>query len=187
MDVALLPYEAVAIAAICKGMRGSNMQFREPTFNYPSFWTRPLYATNYLAVAPNTGWQTLVSVSGLPQYVGIINQYVATAFGDVAASGLIFRFLFNGIPMTDVTLAAGIDFNKDSPTSYPVIPREIFIPVNQTQTVEIQVANPTAVQQIAIGLLGGWYMDARDSTVTSNENAVVDTVYAPLVGEPYAS
>lgn len=187
MAVDLLPYESVALAAICKAMRGSNMQFREPSYNYPSFWSRPIYTTNYLAVPPNSGWTTLVTVVGLQQYVAIIRQYVATTLGSVAASGLLFRMLINGLPGTDIDLAAGVEFNKLGANSYPIVPRNIFLPVNQTQRVEIQVFNPTAMQQIAIGLLAGWYIDAVDSTVTSNSNAIVDSVYTPFVGTPYGS
>ncbi len=185
MTVPLLPYESVALAAICKAMRGSNLQVRQPSYNYPSFWSRPIYKTNYLAVAPNTGWQTLVLVTGLPQYVGILRQFVATTLGSVAASGLQFRFVINGIPSQDIQLSAGVEFNKDGANSYPIIPRNFFLPVNETQRVEIQVWNPTAVQQIAIGLLAGWFIDARDSTVTSNDNAMVDGVYTPFAGVTY--
>lgn len=185
MTVPLLPYESVALAAICKAMRGSNLQVRQPSYNYPSFWSRPIYKTKYLALPPNQGWQTLVLVTGLPQYVGILRQFVATSLGDVATSGLLFRMLINGIPSQDVQFAAGVEFNKESAGSYPIIPRDFFLPVNETQRVEIQAWNPTAIQQIAIGMLAGWYIDARDSTVTSNDNAMVDGVYTPFAGVTY--
>jgi len=186
MPIALLKHEAVAIAAICKALRGSNLQVRRPSYTYPSFWSRPLYKTAYTAINANTDWQDLVVVQGQPQYIGIIQQYVATSLGSLSAAGLEFRILKNGSPL-DVSLAAGVEVNKDGPNTYPIIPRSIFLPVNETERVALQVRNPTAVQRIAIGLFGGWYIDSRDSTVTSNDNAVVDSVYTPLVGVPYAS
>lgn len=186
MPVALEPHEIVAIAAICKGLRGSNLQVRSPSYTYPSFWSRPMYVTAYRPINALTDWQDLVVVRGQPQYVGIIKQFAATSLGSIALSGLEFRILKNGSPL-DVDLTAGIEFNKDGPNTYPIIPRRIFLPVNETETVAIQVRNPTPVQRIAIGLLGGWYMDSRDSTVTANDNAMVDGVYTPLVGVPYGS
>lgn len=185
MPVALETYEAVAIAAICKALRGSNLQVRQPTYNYPSFWSRPIYATKYLTVPGNSGWQSLIIVAGLPQYVGILRQYVATSLGNLAASGLAFRFLINGQPDTNIQLTQGVEFNKDAANSYPIIPRNFFLPVNETQRVELQVQNTGGVQQVAIGLLAGWYMDSRDSTVTSNDNAMVDGVYPPFMGASY--
>jgi hypothetical protein len=187
MPVALLPYEAVAFAAICKAMRGSNLQVRAPSYIQPSFWSRPLYTTNYLAVPAGSGWTTLVAVQGKPQYVAIIRQFVATSLGDVTLTGLEFRFLINGQPTSDIQIQAGVEFNKDGPNSYPIIPRNTFIPVNETQRVEIQVRNPTAMQQIAIGLLSGWFIDSVDSTVTANSNAMVDGVYTSMVEMPRGS
>lgn len=185
MPVDLLPYEAVAIAGICKALRGSNLPSRRPSYSAPSFWARPIYTTNYLPIPPNTGWIDLVTVSGQPQYVAIIRQYVATSLGSLSASGLQFRMLLNGQPLTSVSLLAGVDVNKDGPNSYPIIPRSIFVPVNETQTLKIQVMNPTGFQQIAIGLLAGWFIDSMDSTITSDSNAMVDGVYTPFVGTTY--
>jgi hypothetical protein len=184
MPIALLPHEAVAIAAICKALRGSNLQVRRPSYTYPSFWSRPLYRTAYRAINANSDWQDLVIAQGQPQYIGIIQQYVATSLGSLALAGLEFRILKDGSPL-DVSMAPGVEFNKDGPNTYPIVPRDIFLPVNETETVALQVRNPTAVQRIAIGLFGGWYIDSRDSTVTSSTNAVVDSVYTPMVGVPY--
>jgi hypothetical protein len=183
--IALLPHEAVAIAAACKALRGSNLQVRAPSYTLPSFWSRPLYKTAYLPVNANTDWQTLVLVAGQPQYVAVVHQYVATSLGSLAVTGLEFRMLMNGQPVTSVSMTPGVELNKDGPNSYPVIPRKIFLPVNETQRLEIQVRNPTGIQRVAIGLLGGWFIDARDSTITSDENAVVGTVYTPFVGTTY--
>jgi len=184
MPVPLYPYEAVALAAICKAMRGSNLQVRRPSYTYPSYWTRPVFRTVYRPVNANTDWSRLVAVSGKPQYVAILRQFVATSLGSIAIAGLEFRILKNGLAL-DIVLTPGIEFNKDGPNTYPIIPRDFFLPVNETETVEIQVRNPTALQAIAIGMLAGWEIDSRDSTVTSNSNAMVDGVYTPLVGVDY--
>ena len=187
MTIALLPYEAVAIAGICKALRGSNLQVRQPTYIEPSFWSRPLYQTAYLPVLPNTDWSDLIVVATRRQYVALIKQYVATSLGNVATSGLLFRMAFNGLPLTNVNLAAGVEFNKDGPNTYPIIPRNIFVPVNETQRFSLQVKNPTGNQQIAIGMLGGWYMEAMSSTTTSDSNALVDGVSHAFVGPAYGS
>lgn len=185
MPVALYPHEAVAIAAVCKALRGSNLQVRPPSYTAPSFWSRSMFVTAYLAIDAQTDWQTLVYVQGVPQFVGVIKQYVATSLGGIAVAGLEFRLTKNGSALGAVTLAPGVEMNKDGPNTYPVIPRDIFIPVNETETVEIQVRNPTAIQRIGVGLFSGWYMNALDSTVTSNNNAMVDGVYTPLIGIPH--
>lgn len=187
MPIALLPYEAVALAAVCKALRGSNLQVRQPSYLRPSFWSRPFYITNYLPVAPNTGWTDLVRVNGLPQYVGVVKQYVATSLGSLVTAGLEFRLFMDGLPMEGVQFSPGMDLNKDGPNTYPVVPRDTFIPVNQTQRLALQVRNPTANQQIAMGTLAGWYFDSVDSTVTSNSNAMVDGVYSSMVGVPHAN
>lgn len=185
MPVALLPHEAVAIAAVCKALRGSNLQVRHPSYTYPSFWSRSIFQTAYMAVNAQTDWQTLVRVQGLPQYVGIVKQYVATSLGNIAVAGLEFRMLKNGSVLGSVSFAPGVELSKDGPNTYPVVPRDIFVPVNETETLEIQVRNPTAIQRIGIGLLSGWMIDSRDSTVTSNDNAMVDGVYSSQVGLTY--
>lgn len=184
MTIALLPYEAVAIAGICKALRGSNLQVRQPTYIEPAFWSRPLYQTAYLPIAPNTGWTDLIVVETRRQYVALLKQYVATSLGDIATSGLLFRMQLNGRAL-NVNLAAGVEFNKDGPNSYPIIPRNIFLPVNETQHFAVQVSNPTVNQQVAIGMLGGWYMEAVDSTVTADSNAMVDGVSHAEVGPAY--
>jgi hypothetical protein len=187
MASALLPYEAVAIAGICKALRGSNLQVRQPSYIEPAFWSRPLFKTAYTAIPPNTDWTDLVVVQGLKQYVALIKQYVATSYGDIAISGLLFRMLMNGVPITSVNLAPGVEFNKDGPMVYPIIPREIFIPVNETERFSLQVKNPTGAQSIAIGMLSGWFMEAVDSTVTSDTNAMVDGVSTAMLGRDYGA
>jgi hypothetical protein len=182
MPVALLPYEAVAFAGICKALRGSNLQTRMPSYQMPSFWSRPIYKTNYVPIPNNTDWTDLVAYSGTPQYLGIIKQYACTTLGDLATSGLLFRMMFNGQPMANVALAAGVEINKDGPNTYPLVLRNIFLPVNETQRVSIQVKNPTGVQAIAMGVLCGWAMQAVDSTITSDSNAVTEGIDRAVVG-----
>ena len=185
MPIALLPHEAVAIAGICKALRGSNLQVRQPTYIEPAFWSRPLYQTAYLPAGPNTDWTDLIVVETRRQYIALIKQYVATSLGSIATSGLLFRMTRNGLPLTNVNLSAGVEFNKDGPNTYPIIPRTIFVPINETQRFVLQVKNPTGNQQIAIGMIGGWYMEAMDATVTSDSNAMVDGVSHAMVGPAY--
>lgn len=187
MAIALLPYEAVALAGVCKSLRGSNLQVRRPTYTQPSYWARPLFLTAYTPIPGGTDWTDLIVVQGQKQYIALIKQYVATAYGDLAASGLIFRMTVNGAALTSVDLAAGVEVNKDGPNVYPVIPRSIFLPVNETDRFVLQVKNPTAFQQIAVGLICGWFMDSRDSTVTSDSNAMVDGVSHAAVGPAYGN
>jgi hypothetical protein len=184
MPVALLPYEAVALAAMCKALRGSALQTRKPTYEVADFWSKPIFTSSYTPVDANTDWQDLVVVAGQPQFVAILKQYVATTLGSVAASGLLFRMALDGLPLNTVSLAAGLDINKDSPTSYPVVPRKFFMAINETHRLSIQVKNPTNFQQMAVGLLVGWYMTSVDSTVTADSNAIAGTVYQGLVGVP---
>lgn len=185
MPVALLPYEAVAFAGICKALRGSNLQTRRPSYETPPFWSRPIYNTIYVPIPNNTDWTDLVSYAGQPQYVGIIRQYACTTLGDLSASGLLFRMTFNGQPMANVVLAAGVEINKDGSNTYPIVMRNIFLPVNETQRVAIQVKNPTGIQAIAIGALAGWAMQSVDSTVTADSNAVTEGMDRPVVGVPH--
>lgn len=186
MAIALLPYEVVALAGICKALRGSNLQVRQPTYIEPSFWSRPIYKTAYMPITPYTDWADLLVLQGTKQYVALIKQYAATSLGDLAVSGLMFRMTLNGSPL-NVSLTAGIDVNKDGPNIYPIIPRTIFVPVNETQRFALQVKNPTANQQIAIGMLGGWFMEAMDSAVTLDSNAMVDGVSHAMIGPAYGS
>lgn len=185
MPIALLSHEVVALAAICKALRGSNLQVRSPSYTLPSFWSKPMYASGFIPLAPNAGWTNLVSVSGRSQYVGIIKQFVATSVGDLATSGLEFQMLIDGQNNGQVQFSPGVEINKTGANQYPIVPRDIFLPVNETQTVVIQARNTSALQQTAVGLLAGWYFDSRDSTITSNDNAMVDGVYTPMVGATY--
>ena len=185
MAIALLPYEAVAFAGICKALRGSNFQTRRPSYEVPSFWSLPIFQTAYVPVPSHTDWTDLVTYKGRPQYVGLIKQYAATTLGSVAASGLLFRMVFDGQPMANVAFAPGIEINKEGPNTYPLVLRNIFLPVNEIQRVSIQVKNPTATQQIGIGVLCGWAMQAVDATVTADSNAVTEGIDRAVAGVPH--
>lgn len=187
MTIALLPFEAVAVAGICKALRGSNLQVRQPSYIEPSFWSRPLYQAAYTPIGPNSGWTDLLVLEVRKQYVALIKQYVATSYGDLVTSGLIFRMLKNGVPLSNVSLTSGVETNKDGPMVYPIVPREIFIPVNETERFVLQAQNTSGMQQIAIGLLAGWYMDSVDSTTTSDTNAMVDGVSNAMLGKNYGA
>lgn len=180
---ALERHEMVAFAALCKAMRGTNLQARQPSYTYPSYWSRPIFNTAYLPIPGNTDWTNLVVFSPPAQYVGIIQQYAATSLGDIGLSGLLFRILQSGLSL-GVAIAPGVEFNKTGPNSYPLIPRKIFLPVDETDTVIIQVKNPTGVQAVAIGMLAGWSMEAMSATVTSDQNAMVDNRSNAFVGGP---
>lgn len=180
---ALERYEMVAFAALCKAMRGTNLQARQPSYTYPSYWSRPIFQTAYLPVPGNTDWMDLVVLTPPKQYVSIVQQYAATSLGDISLSGLLFRMQRNGT-LLDVTIAPGVEFNKTSANAYPIIPRKIFIHVNNTQRLVIQVKNPTGVQAVAIGMFGGWSIEAMDANVTSDSNAMVDNRSNAFVGGP---
>jgi hypothetical protein len=178
-------HEAVALVGIVKMMRGSNLQVRAPSYTQPSYWSRPLFQTRMRPILANTDWQDFLVVRGRPQYVAIVKQYVATSVGPLDVSGLEFRFLMDGNPLTSVTLTAGVERNKDGPFAYPVVPRDIFLPVNETQTLSLQVKNPTVFQRSAVGQLSGWLIDSMDSTVTADSNAQVDGISHAMLGAPY--
>lgn len=182
----LKPHEALAVGGMMTGLAGSNFPLRRPSHTNPSFWSRPLMRTLMRPVPAGQDWTDLVVVQGLSQYIAVVRYYVATSQGDIAVAGLQFRMLLNGSPVTGVTIGAGVEVSKEGPNTYPVIPRLIFQPVLETQTLQLQVKNPTALQRNAIGGFWGWYYEARDSTVFGgNSDDVTDATYPPFVGPGY--
>ncbi len=184
----LAEHEAVALGVFLTSLQGSNLPIRRNSQTRPPFWGLPLAVTRVRPIPAGSGWADYVTVSGRPQYIAIVSHYTATTVGDPDVSGLEFRIRLNGnpLPLDAVQLTPGIERNKEGPFSYPTIARELFQPVLETQTLALQVRNPTLIQRMAIGALWGWFYDALDSTVFGGPSSdTTDAIYRGELGTPY--
>lgn len=177
--------EAAVVGAVIASLQGSNLPIREPSWTAPSFWSRPLFKTVFLPVPANSGWVSALTVSGQPGYIAMVSHFTATSVGDILVSGLQFRIRLDGspLPASAVNIAPGVEISKAGPNEYPLVPRKLFQPVLQGQTLTIEVNNPTGLQRVALASFNGWFFDTVDaSTLTMAESLNPDATYRGQTG-----
>lgn len=182
--MALQRSEAFALGGFFLALQGSNVQMRLPSWNDPTFWSRSLTKQLARPIPAGTPMTTFLTIKGLLNYVAIIDQLVMTVVGPTAGTGIRFRVLLDGAPVPATTYPANIDLNKEAPTVYPVIPRPWYLPVLETQTVEIQVENLGGLQRTVLVAAYGWYYSTVDATSVAVDHGVTDAAYTPMAGGP---
>jgi hypothetical protein len=125
---------------------------------------------------------TFLEISGLANYVAVVDQLIMTAVGPLAGTGIRFQVLLDGSPIPNVQYPANVELNKEAPTVYPAEPRSFYQPLLQTQKLTIQAENLGAIQRIILVGAYGWYYSTYDATAVGADNGVTDATYAPVTG-----
>lgn len=143
----LQPYERQAFETIVRALPTSNMPVRRPSFNDPTFWSRPLVLTKIEPVAAG-GWVDFLVLPGILNYVYVVNKYVADSFGDNALSGLEFRLVFDGTIPPNFSILPGAEHHKQPVTAFPLVPQKTFFLVEENDNLILQVRNTGVFQQL---------------------------------------
>lgn len=148
-------YERAAFETLVRMLPKSNLPVRRPSYNKPTFWSRPVVVTKIEPVAAG-GWVDFLSLTGIPSYAQVVNKYVADAFGDNALSGLEFRMVFDGLLPPNFSILAGAEHHKQPVTSFPLVPQNTFFIIEPTDTLTLQVRNTGVFQQLVCAAFYGY-------------------------------
>lgn len=150
--------EMVAVAALLQQFRdGSALPIRQPSFNAPTFLSRPVTATATTAVPPSTVWATFLSYSAPVQFIGVISGYVASSLEPATAPGIEFRVAVDG--NVKFILAPGLDPCRLAQSPWPRRPRKTRLFVNEQMTAQLQCRNLGATPRTAVLAFYGWAYD----------------------------
>lgn len=161
------------IGALQAALRNSNVPFRRPSNEQPTFWSYPICRTKIEPLQAG-GWTNFLMVKGLTGTTHRINNYVATTFGDQTLSGVQFRFVFNGTFAPNMDLANGVDHNKTSASSFPVVPQSTFFLVEEKDSLILQARNTGTFQQLVCGALLGWRYNNPNSVDKTARSVITD-------------
>lgn len=160
LGTTLEPYEQAALLDIVKAMRGSNVPVRRPSWNLPTFWSRSLTKTVAIPLDASSSWSTILEVTGLNAYTGVVTGYTATAFAPADIANVEFRIAQNGALVPSVSLASGVETNRESGAQFPTFPRSIYFLLQKpTDSLWIQARNNGTLQQMVLCGVFGWYFD----------------------------
>ncbi len=173
MGDALSIQDRAIIAKIKQTLRDSNLPFRRPSNEQPTFWSYPVCETDIVPLAAG-GWTQILRLHGLPQFTQRVDKYVATTFGDQTLSGVEFRFLFNGTLAPNMTLANGVDHNKITASTFPVVFQSTSFLVEESDVLVLQARNTGVFQQLVCAALTGWRYDNRNSVDKTQRSVITD-------------
>jgi hypothetical protein len=160
----------MAASAALLHLRTGSAAVRQPSFNAPPFYSRPLVETSTRRVPALAGWTTLLSVSGTLGYPAAVTSFIATTSTDLSGNGVRFRLLRNQALLAGVDFVDGVDLCRETVSEWPARRRSLFLVLQAVDTLELQVRNLGVQQPFAItGLFGYYYPDADDSGFTPRE------------------
>jgi len=165
--------DQVLVAELQRVLRDSNVPFRRPSNEQPTFWSYPVCETNIIPLA-NGGWTDILTLRGLPQFTQRVDKYVATTFGDQTLSGVEFRFVFNGTLAPNMALASGVDHNKVTPATFPVVFQTTSFLVEEKDYLILQARNTNVFQQLVCAALTGWRYNNPNSVDKTQRSVITD-------------
>ena len=98
--------EAVALGGFLLAWKNSNLQVRRPSWNRPTFWSRSLTSQLARPVPAGTPMSNFLSISGLLNYVAVVDQLVMTIVGPMTGAGIRFEIDVNGSPVPALVTAS---------------------------------------------------------------------------------
>ncbi len=168
-------YEQAALDSIVQAMRSSNIPVRRPSWNDPTFWSRPLTKTVIIPLSTDTAFSTVLEVRGLNGYTGVVTGYVATSYTPMDLSSVDFRLAYKGALIPTVELASGVERNRESGTQFPTFPQQtFFILDNDQSTLWIQARNNNVLQQTLLLSVYGWYFDNQNQAERGTLEGMTD-------------
>lgn len=148
--------EAVAFAAVLQSLRdGSVLPLRRPSYQEPTFWTRPLTRTALEVLAPTATWVPIITLTPPPQYVHLIQAISFATLEPLASPGVEFRLQLQGSEYPNVTYPPGIDICK--PATWPPLEQRPFsqaVPENFQFTLEAR--NLGVLPRMVLAGIYGW-------------------------------
>ncbi len=155
----LLDYEKQAVRDFVDSLPEANLPWRRPSYNDPTFWSKPLVQPYIRPLGNSTLWTTVLDLSGNLALTAYVNGYTATTFGDAALSDVEFRIVLNGALVSSMSLLQNVEYNKTGPSIFPVIPRETSFIVRFNNRLQLQARNNNVAPRYIIAAFYGWYFD----------------------------
>ncbi len=170
----LLDYEKQAVHDLLKALPDSNLPWRQPSFNDPTFWSKPLVKTAIQPLDAGSGWTNILTLISKDIFTALVNGYVATTFGDAALSDVEFRFVYNNRLVSSTSILPNAEHHKLSSTSFPCIPQSTFFTVRETDRLQIQARNTNAAARMVICAFYGWYFDDNNPSEKNMREGLTD-------------
>lgn len=157
----LKDFEAVALAAVLQHVRDAgSLPLRRPSYQQPTFYSRPINETRMPLVPPGGGWTTVLEWEAPKQYISVITSYVATVAESLAAPDCSFRIFVNGAIPSGISIAAGANLFYTG--AMPLVPRAMHLAVNELNLFQLQMLNNTLFPRTAMCAVYGWSYPATD-------------------------
>lgn len=171
------PHEAIALAAVLQTMRSEgSLQARKPSWEQPTFFSKPLLITAMPVLPPAVGplfpFTTVLSWRGPVQYVSVITGYTFSLVANPALVNVQFQVTINGALLPGLNFTPGVDLFKGG--QYPLTQRKTMITVNENSVLAISAKNLTSVPQTLLLSLTGWSYPTLDAERSAAGQGVTD-------------
>jgi hypothetical protein len=187
----LSPAAQQVIASMGLLAKSGSIPLREPVYNRPPFWARPLNEMRARIVPATTGFVDYIMLIGgegkWPSgYSAKIQYYTLTTLTDPAVNGVTFRIIRGGQMMDAKAFNITNNIDKcvervNAPNPWPAQSARFDIVLGNSQQIRVQVNNPSGVSQRCFaGLFGYYYPNLGNlnpgslETGTLNEDAARD-------------
>ncbi len=169
------PISPAILETMFAALQNSNVPIRRPSWNDPTFWSRPLNTTIAIPLNASATWTNILTVRGRNSYTGRVTGYVATTFNPASIALVEFRFVFNGKLMPNVQLTPNVERNRQTPTLFPTFLQNIFMLLeNPDDQLTIQAMNTGVFQQLVLCAFYGWYYDNMNQAEKSTLEGLTD-------------
>jgi hypothetical protein len=156
-------------------LQNSNVPFRRPSWNDPSWWSRPLNSTIIIPLSGGSAWSDILTIRGRNNYGARVTGYVATTYGAADVADVDFRFVYNGALISTIDFVSTVERNRETPTMFPTFPQKFFFLLNlQTDVLTIQAKNNGTYQQLLMCAFYGYYFDNKNQAERSTMEGMTD-------------
>ena len=175
------PAAQQVIASMGLLAQSGSIPLREPVYNRPSFWCRPLNEMRARLVAPvttNAGWQDYIVLEGgigkWPSGYGAKLQYYSlTQQNDPATSGVLYRFIDSGSRMNALAFNITNAIDKcveriNAPNPWPAQAARFDTVLMNGEQIRLQVFVPAGAAQRCFACLYGYYFPNLGSLTKGN-------------------
>ncbi len=169
------PISPALLGPLFSALQNSNIPVRRPSWNDPTFWSRPLVETVAIPLNASASWSTILTAKGRSGYTGRVAGYVATTLTAATLASVQFRFVYNGKLLPNVDIESSVEWNRESATLFPTFPRKLFMLLeNPDSYLSIQAMNTGIFQQMLLCAFYGWYYDNMNQAEKSRLEGMTD-------------
>lgn len=168
------PINPATLERMFRVLQNSNVPMRRPSWNDPTFWSRPLVKT--IGIPLNAGtWTDVLQLDGRSGYTAFVNGYTATTLDAAAIAQVRFRLLYNGRFLSTIDFVSDVERNRESATLFPTFPQETFFLIETPRdNLRIQAINDGTFQQMVLCGFFGWYYDNKNQAERGNLEGLTD-------------